>query len=170
MWQKTVILKKKSENLLGSGVFGMGRSIYLKHEYFFSRPKWLDQNSDWTMCHTAGDECRPRGSRNIISSMFVTANCNSRVKSIMSCHWQVLHGAEQSSHSLCQGPVPGGLSYQNTQFQSTIIPKICHSIYKIQISFYNILANFDFTCYTTLSITDIQISMKAIYQNTHFVG
>ena len=41
----------------------------------------------------------------------------------------------------------GGLSYQNTRFQSTIIPKNSHPIYKIQILFYNILANFDFKCY-----------------------
>ncbi len=34
-----------------------------------------------------------------------------------------------------KGPVPGGLSYQNTRFQSTIIPKNSHQIYKIQISF-----------------------------------
>ncbi len=34
--------KKVWKNFFGSGVFGMGRSIYLKHEYFFSRPllKW----------------------------------------------------------------------------------------------------------------------------------
>ncbi len=46
-----------------------------------------------------------------------------------------------------EGPCTGGLSYHNTQCQSTIIPKNSHPIYKIQISFYNILANFDFTCY-----------------------
>ncbi len=30
--------KRSLKNFFGSGVFGMGRSIYLKHEYFFSRP------------------------------------------------------------------------------------------------------------------------------------
>ena len=37
------------------------------------------------------------------------------------------------------GPcTPGGLSYQITRFQSTIIPKNSHPIYNIQISFDNI--------------------------------
>ena len=35
MWQKTIIRIKSLKNFFGSGVFGMGQSIYLKHEYFF---------------------------------------------------------------------------------------------------------------------------------------
>ncbi len=64
----------------------------------------------------------------------------------------LLNAMKRMNHG--KGHVPGGLSYQNTRFKSTIIPKNNHPIYKIQISFYNILANFGFT----LSITDISLS------------
>ncbi len=51
-----------------------------------------------------------------------------------------------------KGPVPGGLSYQNTLIQSTIIPKNSRLIYKIQISFYDILANFHMLLYRSKPI------------------
>ncbi len=35
MWPKTDFAQKSLKNFLESGVFTMGRSIYLKHEYFF---------------------------------------------------------------------------------------------------------------------------------------
>ncbi len=53
MWQKTVIRKKGLKNFFESRVFGMGRSIYLKHEYFFSRPnEEIKSTQHWGLTHS----------------------------------------------------------------------------------------------------------------------
>ncbi len=40
IWRKTNIAPKSPENFFESGGFTMGRWGYLKHEYYFSRPRF----------------------------------------------------------------------------------------------------------------------------------